>query len=62
MVNYRQGCHMKKLYTKRFQKLTEELANPELSKYARMENQNTFTRNRKMPLKDILLCCLAKKV
>ncbi len=53
---------MKKLYTKRFQKLTEELANPELSKYARMENQNTFTRNRKMPLKDILLCCLAKKV
>ena len=30
-------------------------------KYARISNSYTFTRNRKMPLKDILLCCLAKK-
>ena len=52
---------IKKLYIKRFQKLSEQLIDPELSKYARIENKNTFTRNRKMPLKDILSCCLAKK-
>lgn len=52
---------MKKTYIKRFQKLSEQLNNSKLSEYARMENQNTFSRNRKMPLNDILLCCLSKK-
>ncbi len=52
---------MKKSYIKRFQKLSEQLIDPEMSKYARIENKNTFTINRKMPLKDILLCCLAIK-
>ena len=52
---------MNKTYIKRFQRLSEELNNPKLSEYARIENQNTFTRNRKMPLNDILLCCLSKK-
>lgn len=33
----------------------------ELAKYARKAGINTFTRNRKMPLKDMLLCCLSKK-
>ena len=34
---------------------------PELAIHARKKASNTFTRNRKMPLKDILLCCLSKK-
>lgn len=49
-------------YIKRFQKLSRQLMDSKLPKCARIENQNTFSRNRKMPLKDILLCCLAKKV
>ena len=52
---------MNKTYIKRFQKLSEELRNPKLSEYARIENENTFTRNRKMPLNDIYYAILQKK-
>lgn len=52
---------MNKPYIKRVQKFSKQLFNPELSKYTRISNSYTFTRNRKMPLKDILLCCLVKK-
>lgn len=52
---------MKKTYRKRFQKLSEQLTHPDLPSHARIKNSNTFSRNRKMPLKDMLLCCLAKK-
>lgn len=48
-------------YKNRFQKFSDLLSEPELIKYARQKESNTFCRNRKMPLKDILLCCLSKK-
>ena len=51
----------KKTYEKRFEKLIQLLSSDELLPYARQNNNNTFSRIRKMPLKDILLCCLAKK-
>lgn len=52
---------MDKSYKKRFQMFSESLSNPELVNYARQNGSNTFSRKRKMPLKDILLCCLSKK-
>lgn len=52
---------MRGTYIERIQKLSEKLSDPILSKHARKTNTNTFSRNRKMPLKDILLCCLSKK-
>lgn len=52
---------MEKSYVQRFQKFSERLMDPELANYARKEGSNTFTRNRKMSLKDMLLCCLSKK-
>ena len=48
-------------YKNRFQKFIDLLSEPELIKYARQKESNTFCRNRKMPLKDMLLCCLSKK-
>lgn len=45
----------------RFQKLSEQLRDSQLFQYARLSDHNTFIRDRKMPLKDILLCCLSKK-
>lgn len=52
---------MKGTYIERIQKLSEKLSDPVLADRARKINSNTFSRNRKMPLKDILLCCLSKK-
>lgn len=52
---------MKKSYIRRFQKFSDRLMDTELANHARKKDSNTFTRNRKMPLKDILLCCLSKK-
>ena len=52
---------MEKSYMERFPKFSERLMDPELAIHARKKASNTFTRNRKMPLKDILLCCLSKK-
>lgn len=52
---------MKKSYMRRFQKFSDRLMDPELATHARKKDRNTFTRNRKMPLKDMLLCCLSKK-
>ena len=40
---------------------SEFLSEPELVNYARKDGHNTFSRKRKMPLKDMLLCCLSKK-
>ena len=48
-------------YKNRFQKFIDLLEKPEIITYARQKESNTFCRNRKMPLKDILLCCLSKK-
>lgn len=52
---------MKKTYIRRFWKFYQQLISPALAGHARKEGKNTFTRRRKMPLEDILLCCLAKK-
>lgn len=52
---------MKKTYIRRFWKFYQQLIPPALAGHARKEGKNTFTRRRKMPLEDILLCCLAKK-
>lgn len=52
---------MKKSYMRRFQKFSDQLMDPELANHARKKDSNTFTRNRKMPLKDMVLCCLSKK-
>lgn len=52
---------MKGSYIERIQKLSERLEEPALAKHARKINSNAFSRNRKMSLKDILLCCLSKK-
>ncbi len=52
---------MVKSYKKRFQMFSEFLSEPELVNYARKDGHNTFSRKRKMPLKDMLLCCLSKK-
>lgn len=40
---------------------SESLSDQELVNYARKNGNHTFSRNRKMPLKDMLLCCLSKK-
>lgn len=52
---------MDKSYKKRFQMFSELLSEPELINYARKNGSNTFSRKRKMPLKDMLLCGLSKK-
>ena len=52
---------MDKSYKRRFQKFSESLSDPELINYARQIGKNIFSRKRKMPLKDMLLCCLSKK-
>lgn len=53
--------YMNKSYKRRFQKFSESLSDPGLIIYARQNGKNTFSRNRKMPLKDMLLCCLSEK-
>lgn len=52
---------MIKSYKTRFQKFSALLSNPEIAKYARQNGKHAFSRKRKMPLKDMLLCCLSKK-
>lgn len=52
---------MKKSYIRRFPKFSDRLMEPALANHARKKDSNTFTRNRKMPLKDMVLCCLSKK-
>ncbi|WP_242842298.1 hypothetical protein [Lacrimispora indolis] len=52
---------MKATYMKRFQTLSHALKNTDLMERARMDEHNTFSRKRKMPLEDILLSCLTRK-
>lgn len=52
---------MNETYIARIKKLSESLSDTNLAEHARGIKGNTFSRNRKMPLKDILLCCLSKK-
>lgn len=53
--------NMNKSYKKRFQLFSKLLSDQKLVNYARKNKNNTFSRNRKMFLKDMLLCCLSKK-
>ena len=55
------GVYMIKSYKTRFQKFSALLSDPEIAKYARQNGNHAFSRKRKMPLKDMLLCCLSKK-
>ncbi len=52
---------MNNSYKTRFQNFSILLSNPELAKCARKNGNNVFSRKRKLPLKDMLLCCLSKK-
>ena len=52
---------MGQFYKRRFHKLSALLSDSKLTEHARLKGSNTFSRNRKMPLKDLLLCCLSKK-
>ena len=52
---------MRSTYVKRIQKLSERLSDPALAEHAGTIKSNTFSRRRKMPLKDILICYLSKK-
>ena len=52
---------MIKSYKTRFQKFSALLSDPGIAKYARQNGKHAFSRKRKMPLKDMLLCCLSKK-
>lgn len=52
---------MYQAYKKRFQKFSDLLNDSKLINYARINGSHTFCRKRKMPLKDMLLCCLSKK-
>ena len=52
---------MSKSHKKKFQKYFNLLAEYELIKHARHKGSNIFYRNRKMSLKDMLLCFLSKK-
>ena len=52
---------MIKSYKTRFQKFSALLSDPEIAKYARQNGKHAFSRKLKMPLKDMLLCCLSKK-
>lgn len=52
---------MSETYIARIKKFSENLSDTTLAEHARGIKGNTFSRNRKMPLKDILVCCLSKK-
>ena len=49
------------LIKQEFQKFSALLSDPEIVKICETEWKPCFSRKRKMPLKDMLLCCLSKK-
>lgn len=48
-------------YRERFESAIRAIKSGKIKTYARLQNSNSFTRNRNMPLSDILFCTLAKK-
>lgn len=52
---------MTNLYKERFMKIVKVINSDTIKDYAQLKHQKTFTRKRKMPLEDIILCTLAKK-
>ena len=51
---------MNQFYRRRYHKLSDLLSKSKFAEHARLKGSNTFSRNRKMPLKDLLLCYLSK--
>ena len=53
---------MKKRYKVRYEKIYEMINSTEIKKYGRLPNEpSSFTRDRKMPLKDMVINVLSKK-
>lgn len=52
---------MAKSYFRRYKKIYDIINSRELQEHAHLGNQHSFTRKRKMCLKDIVLCALSKK-
>ena len=48
-------------YVNRFNKMLNSINSDITKTYAHSDKQNSFTRKRKMPLTDIILCTLSKK-
>lgn len=48
-------------YVNRFNKIFDSINSDITKTYAHLDKQNSFTRKRKMPLADIILCTLSKK-
>lgn len=49
------------LYPQRFHLIIETVQSSEMRSLACLFNSQSFTRKRKMPLKDLLLCTFSKK-
>ncbi len=52
---------MVKTYKERFIKIVKAINSDILKQHAQLKKQKNFTRKRKMPLEDIILCTLSKK-
>ncbi|WP_027625590.1 IS4 family transposase [Clostridium lundense] len=52
---------MSNSYVSRFKKMFNSINSDTMKTYAHLDKQNSFTRKRKMPLADIILCTLSKK-
>lgn len=48
-------------YKERYMKIVKTINSETIKEYAQLNHQKTFTRKRKMPLEDIILCTLSKK-
>lgn len=48
------------LYKERFMKIVKIINSNHIKEYAPLNNEKSFTRKRKMPLKDIILSALSK--
>jgi hypothetical protein len=48
-------------YNERFTKIVKAINSDAMKEYARLNHPKSFSRKRKMPLKDIVLCTLSKK-
>lgn len=62
LVKIRQGGdYMINFYKERFKKIVKAINSDNVKEYAHLDNPKSFTRKRKMPLEDIILCTLSKK-
>ncbi|WP_223919186.1 hypothetical protein ACFLKA_03300 [Clostridium caseinilyticum] len=48
-------------YKERFKKMVKTINSDVMIEYAHLNNPKSFTRKRKMPLQDIILCTLSNK-